>query len=185
MKTLQLLFLFLILFSCKEIESEYEKQEKQRKILEEKKEVLTKKLNAEYEIPTSFDTLRLDFSYMYQELIEINPYQILNDYKVHDIYKSDSIYKVLLSTGYYPEFFFDMQLSIEQKELLENQMTDDFFSWYSSSRLPFVFVIKIKNISRIRFSTYPTGYEDDLSYELEVSDAYFCNAEIKEIETVK
>jgi hypothetical protein len=140
---ISILILTSILFSCiSEEEKKTEKEKNAKELSKQEKEKVIDKLVSKYNITYSWDTLGL---LHYRFSVDFNPiinskYQLIERININDIYEKDSIKYISIKSGFYPAFYFDFPITMEQEIKLRQKDND------------IILVVSISSIRKIKLS---------------------------------
>lgn len=184
-----------MLVSC---QSKEDQQHVERKISDEKafaqyqhdRKVAMAEINAKYNIAVIWDSVRMQYSVDYLPYLN-GCFQIVEDYRISDVYLKDSIrflsilageltdpfsidFEGLITGITAPSFYFTFPISVEQERILR------------SNEVKNVLVVKIKDIKKVELSI--KGEQEDeytTKVYLEGSKLFKGYGEIIEIKSIK
>lgn len=180
--------LIFFLFSCNSNNDKVkddEQQEKQQK--EQKAKARWESLNniaSHFGAVVGFDTLHFSLSYDYQNFLDKNNKIILDNFKIDDVVKLDSIYVVSINKGYYPKLFLEFTCSANQVgELLANTSQKSNHRRYRSDGK--IIVVAITSIKKVKFKieteVESRGSEDeepDVNLDLGTSEDFILKGQL-------
>jgi len=136
-------------------------QEELQKLVIQKNEEIFSQLTDKYSIKYSLDTLSYDYSIEYEDMLSTK-YQLINRFRILDIYKHDSISYVQIEAGFFPTYFLNLRISDADQEKLLKLGRAYFFNA--------VLVVSLQEIRNIHF-TFRSCPEAPESNSIEVGSS--------------
>ncbi len=137
-----------------------------------------------YGTSIGFDTLRFSVTSQFQNFLKKNNKIILDNFKIDDITKHDSIFIVSIEKGRYPKFFIDLTCTETQAQNLLNDLEKN-IPRHIRTYNKFI-IATIVSISKIKYKIYSDIEKDDdgeplSNLELDASDAFECQGNLIDI----
>lgn len=152
------ILLLTFMFSCgaKTDKSKIEDKDAQK---ESAKWKTLNSIASDYGAVAGFDTLAYSLSFEYQDILAKNNKIVLDEYRIYDIIKNDSIYVVSIITSGYAHLFLELTCDISQvEELVADAPRRRYMTFYSSNGK--AIVAKIASINKVKFQNIHESYEN-------------------------